>query len=475
MGEYGVLWSSLRALATKLNIALPEPSSPDAWVKAEGDFQNVSLSGDLKYTHRPGFPLFEFTLRPLKLDASYRLARKYGGDRIFTMFIPGLEKNDLPYHLRPCWREARDKIISWIVDSEHHFLGRTWRAFSLKPEAYKKNTRGTSEKTNQPKYRILLFAVSGDDFRRRLVQGEPDPRCPSHYPLSIEDMVNWFMPFAQNRDEKILKLFSRLTQAVSSTSPTIVFQPCEIIRSDDARADAPKTRRLDIERSHEKQILGETLTSTANVMNDGCARISKAAANDIAEKLGLAQTPSAFQARIAGAKGMWIVDALDESLSKAERDYWIEITDSQLKFQGHPEDNLRPDKLRMTFEVLGYSKRLKPSTLNFQFIPILEDGGVPGAVFERLLQEDLTASVEELKDAMSDPACLRKWNQDVNPVAGERLQNNGVKMLGGLPDSRADRTNWFVEVSARPIIQYRAIESDWAAGSTALCPSIAPY
>lgn len=182
-------------------------------------------------------------------------------------------------------------------------------------------------------------------------------------------------------------------------------------------------------------------------MNDGCARMSRAAANEIAVKLGLKRTPSVYQGRIGGAKGIWMIDALDEHHSGSERGYWIEITDSQLKFNGHPEDSLYPDELRTMFEVNDWSKKLGPATLNFQLIPILEDRGVPYEVFQRLLQEDLTSKVADLKDAMADPASLRKWNQDNNPVVGERLANNGVEMLAGVPNSLAERINWFLEVS----------------------------
>ncbi len=142
-----------------------------------------------------------------------------------------------------------------------------------------------------------------------------------------------------------------------------------------------------------------------------------------------------------------MIDALDEHHSGSERGYWIEITDSQLKFNGHPEDSLYPDELRTMFEVNDWSKKLGPATLNFQLIPILEDRGVPYEVFQRLLQEDLTSKVADLKDAMADPASLRKWNQDNNPVVGERLANNGVEMLAGVPNSLAERINWFLEVS----------------------------
>ena len=163
------------------------------------------------------------------------------------------------------------------------------------------------------------------------------------------------------------------------------------------------------------------------------------------------QAPSVFQGRIGGAKGVWMIDSLDERPAHLVRDdgrvYWIEITESQLKFKPPPIDAFRPDAIRNTFEVNKYSKKLSSSSISFQLIPILEDRGVPREVFKRLLREDLHARVIEMQEAMDDALMLRKWNQDANPVTQERVQYGGIEMEGGLPKSTAERINWFVEVS----------------------------
>lgn len=336
---------------------------------------------------------------------------------------------------------VRDHIVRWIVDQNHYFLGRRWRSFYVKSETRKSRDRKAPKNSNEPRYRIFMFAEDGDDFRRKPVKGEIDPRNPVHVPVTIHDIMEWFMPATQNLDKRCLQLFSRLALAVSSTVPTIVLKPEDIIKTDDALADDPQARRLDMKKSEIK--------SKSAVMNDGCARMSRAAANNIAVRLDLTQTPSVYQGRIGGAKGIWMIDALDEHHPESGSNNWIEITASQLKFDGHPEDSPYQDEIHRTFEVNDWSKKLAPSSLNFQFIPILEDRGVPYDVFRRLLQEDLTSKVADLKDAMPDPASLRKWNQDNNPVAGERLTNGGVEMVAGVPKSLADRINWFLEVSVQ--------------------------
>lgn len=162
--------------------------------------------------------------------------------------------------------------------------------------------------------------------------------------------------------------------------------------------------------------------------------------------LRLDQTPYVFQGRIAGAKGVWMVDILDESVPGCTRDFWIEITPSQLKFKGHKMDNYYADADRMTFEVHSYSKKLSASTLNFPLMPILANRGVPEEVFSRLLKEDLTDKVDVLRVAMDGGLALGKWNQDNNPVTGERAFCKEIKMQGGVPDSTPERIHWFIEV-----------------------------
>lgn len=55
---------------------------------------------------------------------------------------------------------------------------------------------------------------------------------------------------------------------LSSNVPTIDFKSYEIIRSDDAYADLPQRRRLDIRRSDEKKAGKHPSKSKSAVMND---------------------------------------------------------------------------------------------------------------------------------------------------------------------------------------------------------------
>ena len=145
-----------------------------------------------------------------------------------------------------------------------------------------------------------------------------------------------------------------------------------------------------------------------------------------------------------------MVDALSEASEGSERDYWIEITDSQLKFEGHSIDAYDPDPARVTFEVQSVPTSLSAAALNYQLMPILTDRGVPNQVFEKLLNDDLTAKVSGLEAAMSSGLSLRKWTQENSSVAERRI-NGIVEWMGGMPSSLTEKINWFVEVCVDPI------------------------
>ncbi|KAL8840797.1 MAG: hypothetical protein Q9176_003644 [Flavoplaca citrina] len=447
LDDYETLWSKIAATAKQHGSPLPERSSMMAWKQCEQGFENVALTGSLKMLEQPGGGIFEFKLNPLKVERTYRLARKFGHDRFFVLSVPSIEPQHLPPYVRSD-PNAQQSIIDWLVHSEHSFLGRKWRAFYVKPESNRKAGPYSSITLNNGKFRVYLFAENGCDFAASTISGEKDPRNMSHMPMGRKELIEWLMSLKINSDKPALKFFSRIGLGVSQTKPTIQFDPQQIIRSDNAHANIPAVRRLQDERSREKKANETPDGSELPVMNDGCARLSKAAAKAITEALHLDYTPSIFQGRIAGAKGVWMIDSLGECIRGPKGDIWIEITDSQLKFES-ARDNLYPDPERVTFEVLHYSKPLTEANLNFQLMTILAACKVPSQVFCDLLEADLTARVAQLEAAMESGLAIRQWNQEINPVNSERLAH-GVEMHGGMPSTLPEKINWFVEQGFDP-------------------------
>ncbi|KAL9598675.1 MAG: hypothetical protein Q9219_004344 [cf. Caloplaca sp. 3 TL-2023] len=379
------------------------------------------------------------------------LARKFGQDRFFVLDIPSIDPNDLPRQLRSD-PNAREALLDWLVQSKHSFLSRTWRVFYVKSQSTKKAGPNAQSRIIDMKryHRVYLFAESGHGIQANIQNGEKDARLLHHPPMTREDLIEWFMPANINRKQRALKFFTRLALGVSQTSPSVQFQPGQIVRSDDAFADAPVMRRINTARSHEKKTKRRPVQLKSAVMNDGCSRISRAAAKAIARSLNLDHTPSIMQGRIAGAKGVWMVDTLDETIPGPDGDFWIEITDSQLKFEASGEDELYPDPERVKFEVHSFARPLIQANLNFQLMPILADRGVPFEVFSSLLETDLTSKVAELAAAMDSGFAIRKWNHDVNSVTAADRIVYGIEMRGGLPHSLPEKINWFVEHGFEP-------------------------
>ena len=209
--DYGQLWSDLSSTVSKVrNVPLPEKSSLQAWTKAGEGFEGIGLSGRLKFLEQKDGPVFEMSLQPLKLEASCRFARKFGHDRFCVMLLPSFGSGGLPPYLKPIQLSARDAIIQWLVETEHSFLGRTWRAFFEKPESTKKGQKGVKNNSNDARYRVYLFAEDGIDFRQKSVEGETDPRRSIHSKLSTRELFEWFMSPKNNSQQTVLKLFNRL-------------------------------------------------------------------------------------------------------------------------------------------------------------------------------------------------------------------------------------------------------------------------
>lgn len=210
--DYEELWSSLASIVKSNYQTLPEKSKPTAWAMAAGGFDNVLLSGSLQYVDQPREPIFRLSLKPLRLERSYRMSRKFGNDRFFVLEIPGLDNMAMPAYLKLDQEEFYEAAVQWFASHEHKFLGRKWRAFCLKPEDRKKSRVGkASESTfNEPRFRVYFFAIEGYDFRNENSVGEDHPRLSNHTKSTVRDLIDWFMPASENRQILSLKFFARL-------------------------------------------------------------------------------------------------------------------------------------------------------------------------------------------------------------------------------------------------------------------------
>lgn len=410
--DYDAFWAAIRSIAKERDLHPPERSSSSAWKSASDNFfesetkkRSVYLAGTLNFKSKVDEGLFDFSLKPLYLDKSCRFHRKYGPSRFMVLSIPSTSISaDTPSKLKQDARSGAltESVARWVA-TEHRFLGRRWRAFFLEPEKKRSKTN-----TQAPRYRVHLFAVSGEDPSAGSVVG-------------LEQFLGWHIPIERNLKSTNLKLFQRLSLGLSKTTSTFPLKVTEFIRLPDPVNHV--------------------------VMNDGCARMSMTLAKDIARHVGLSDVPSVFQGRIAGAKGLWMAVPDHEFHHVGERNYCIEIADSQLKINPHPKDNPTADEAQRTFEVLNHSGPGKPAALNTQLLTILYDRGVPRGTLGEFLVADIDTFHRDLEESMRRPLGLRSW------VQSSRLHSRGegdIRMTGSWPDDTEEQTILLVENGFTP-------------------------
>lgn len=363
-------WLWVSGLAQRYGRMLPEKSPRRAWEAAVGDFKTqkhsevVVLSGDMDWCEESETGVFKMKLNPLKLERTCRFRRRFGSDRFLTLTIPA-PKRPPSHQKQPSYPSVlRESIAYWLARHYHSCLGRTWRAY------YREEVKTKRKSKAEPRIRVEFFAVDGEDFDHRYklppAVAPPGQRSDGHTPMSVDTLLEWHMPMSANGNQSNCKLFQRLSLGLSKTFSTVTLKPAQVLRLRD--------------------------DPTRPVMNDGCALMSRAVANQICDQLGITTaTPSTFQGRIAGAKGLWMVDSHQSSITGLnDDDFWIQISDSQLKIHPHPQECTDlVDVEKMTLEILDWSKSLRPVYLNVQILLILAHGGDVKEYIAKLTQDGM--------------------------------------------------------------------------------------
>ncbi|KAJ5146229.1 RNA-directed RNA polymerase [Penicillium bovifimosum] len=286
----------------------------------------------------------------------------------------------------------RESISSWLAHNDHYCLGRIWRAFYVEEVKLKKKTKA------DPRFRVEFFAVDGDDFDHRYrvppVIAPHGQHSDSHTPMSVEALLEWHMPKSENGNQSNCKLFQRNSLGLSKTFTTAVLKPSQVFRLKDEPGRP--------------------------VMNDGCALMSRPLANQICDQLGITTaTPSCFQGRIAGAKGLWMVDSHSSTNTTMNNDdIWIQISDSQLKIHPHPQEWTGPvDNDKLTFEVVNWAKPLHPVDLNIQLLAILEYGAGVKDYIAKLTRDGVQSLYDDFLEVLrsNSPVVCRALIQKLRP------------------------------------------------------------
>ncbi|GKT99639.1 unnamed protein product [Fusarium langsethiae] len=413
-----------------IGAGLPQPCDRVVWNAAFESFalydKNVVLAAEFIVNTEDSGPLYRLKLQPPRLELGHRLARRFGADRFMEIIMPSPTSRDAPDVIRND-EQGVDKVIRWLNDNLHYFLGRSWSPFY---------NRGTSKSVKDPRpphksltimqERVYFFATDGNNFRL------PESQFPSleeatslgyRTKMRRSDLLNWAINVEGNALQPVPKLFSRLALSLSKTIPTIVLEPRQFRHRDTMLGFHKYMSSRDKEQQKD--------------MGDGIARMSRSLARKVATRLGLMETPCAFQARIGSAKGMWIVDVEDDGL---DDDVWIETYPSQRKWVCDFEDIHH-----RTFEVREWSRELRSASLNTQFIPVLEaQAPKPGSmrnIIANHLANGLQDEIGGQLAAMTHPTSLRGWTHR----GFDRSTLGNVPFAGGLPDHDEDVVSFMLD------------------------------
>ncbi|KAH8701788.1 putative RNA-directed RNA polymerase [Talaromyces proteolyticus] len=401
--QYAGFWNWLGDLGQRLSKKLPEKPSQRAWNSAIDRFQGdrhsevVVMTGALDWCTKGEPGIFKIRLNPLKMERTCRFHRRFGSDRFLSITIPAPSQSSR--HLPDSQSFFCDTITKWLSHYDHFLLGRVWRAFFI--DDYKNKNKS---KNGEPRFRVDFFAVDGTDFRKL-----PSPTLSpsgenshSHTPMTIEQLVDWHIPRSHNQHQTDCKLFNRISLGLSKTWATSVLRPDQIRKLHD--------------------------TPGQPVMNDGCALMSRPLARAICVELGIdGNTPSCFQGRIAGAKGLWMVDS-DQTGDSS----WIQISDSQLKIKPHPNDFFGfVDDEKVTFEVTGWAKPLRSSELNAQLLEVLNHRGLPRNRISELARNAISDLYMEFKTVVEKDSIplARALIQKIRPIPEDGFSRNGIRRI----------------------------------------------
>ena len=211
LAEYEALWSLLSSLVKTYGRSMPERSNLETWYHADSYEKGVPYSGRLKLSTQGSEPLLSLQLNPLLFRKPNRFTRKYGCGRIFELDTPCFSyKDQLPPAMGNNLEATRSVFNDWMYGKSHLFLGREWRAFFCKPNPTKVHLKHENGATSS--HRVYLFAERGHDIS-------------ASDELSVSRLVEWFVPAQKNAENKVLKLFYRISQGwyTSQSSLSIRF------------------------------------------------------------------------------------------------------------------------------------------------------------------------------------------------------------------------------------------------------------
>ncbi|KAI5331515.1 hypothetical protein L3X38_021641 [Prunus dulcis] len=283
----------------------------------------ISLDDGLVYVHRAQITPSKVYFCGPEIHHSNRLFRKYPEDVDNFLRVSFVDEDLSKMHSEDlCMRSTKQERRTRVHE----------RILSIL-----KNGIVIGEK----KFEFLAFSSSQ-------LRGHSVWMFASRSKLTAQDIRNWMGDFKDIRN--VAKYAARLGQSFSSSKEAFSVGGDEVELIPD----------VEIERDGVKYCF-----------SDGIGKISAEFAARVARKFELSRTPSAFQIRYGGYKGVLAVDpTLSKNLSDPTLSKNLSLRKSMCKFQSN----------NTTLDVLKWSK-YQPYFLNRELITLLSTLGVPDDVF----------------------------------------------------------------------------------------------
>lgn len=358
----------------------------------EGCFDHVKLDSK-DGPHRQ----FTIKLFPPKLGSSCRFSRRFGSESILRIKMdPGIVKDARRLAVYPKTRDIQREILQ-MFSRTIQIIGRKYHPFFCKDETV-----------------FYLWIGSASNC-----PDQPEFDC-------IWDLIDHHAPFAENARSPWGKFVQRVQLGMSTSVPASVIDKMMYVPDVFGDADPETGKRQE--------------------MTDGASCVSLAVVRDVAQHLGYDSIPSAFQGRVAGAKGVWYVDPAAERMLPNEKPVrWIQIRDSQKKISYSESKPLDPSQL--VVDLLGPSRTFAPSTLSRQIILVLQSNGVPISTFADMQRAELQAIADEVSNwqGPSDTVRMRlaavvEWLCKVESMKTKRSTESAEHRAQGM-DSKKGGSN----------------------------------
>ncbi|KAF2148322.1 hypothetical protein K461DRAFT_324684 [Myriangium duriaei CBS 260.36] len=379
--------------------------------------------------------LLEFTPSPPSVESHSRLERAFDPQRFLTVVFAYPNAKDLQdlslRNAEPLFKQYFREFLLRPQD----ILGTTFRVYYVESLGHEDNAN---------RYRLRFFATDG----------------PNLTTIGVETLIDWTLCVRYNLNVDIAKLWARVELSLSRTESTVTFLPFQVRQCPrgstvlaDGTPEATEFNDPALALDFSKQPMEERA-----IMNDGCSRLSVAAAKQICERLNLSRPwPVAFQGRLNGAKGIWTIAAPYDT----QDGIWIDVNESQLKVKPREADldDRTCEPGRWTFELVAYSTMPSASYLYLDFLPILEDRGVKREIIIGIIAQQLNMDFDGLMQSLKSSSDLRTWMATSFASKETRDRENGIAWVAGLPKEDHEKAvllldNGFSALSNRTLAAY---------------------